>query len=88
MAHTKRSAVLARHDAESMSGLVGLLSGIAASIAGLFRWIAGYEQRRAGRNEAALRAAVRESDRVKKRGKIDDAVRDLSVSDLERELRK
>ena len=71
-----------------MSGLVGLLSGIAASIAGLFRWIAGYEQRRASRNEAALRAAVRESDRVKKRGKIDDAVRDLSVSDLERELRK
>ena len=71
-----------------MSGLVGLLSGITASITGFFRWLAGYEQRRAGRTEAALRAAVRESDRAKKRSKIDDAVRNLSGSDLERELRK
>jgi len=71
-----------------MRVFIGLLSGIAASIAGFFRWLAGYEQRRAGRTEAALRAAVRESDRAKKRGEIDDAVRDLSGSDLERELRK
>ena len=71
-----------------MSGLVGLLSGITASIAGFFRWLAGYEQRRAGRTEAALRVAVRESDRAKKRGEINKAVSDLSGSDLERELRK
>lgn len=67
--------------------VVALFANIGGALAGLFRWLRGYEQRKSGRTRARFEAAVREAARAKESQKIDGEVRALDAGALERELR-
>lgn len=57
------------------------------AVAGFFKWLTGYEQRKAGRIEAERDGLRREAERLNQRGRIEDDVQKASRDDLEAELR-
>lgn len=58
-----------------------------SAVAGFFKWITGYEHRRAGRMEAKAEALERQAVRANQRARIEDVVRVETRDALEDELR-
>ena len=67
--------------------LVSLAAGIAGSLGGLFAWVKYNQAWRAGYQAGELAAEKRETERAKRRQRIDTEVGGLGPDELERRLR-